>query len=129
MWIEGLTKKERELASIFHPEDWVGEYVKVIRTSKWYKDKEPEEHIMYAKLSKFIGAECHNGFPPTYRYNGFSVNMYGSACFNFTIMPHYDGPNTGSQEEIIPITRDEFIQGIKSLLTEDLQELINTDKV
>lgn len=131
MFIEGLSKTEREEASRFDPKAFEGEFVKII-TSYNPKDKKRYgyiDSISYCKLSEYI-TTINFGTSKSYQYNGIFVGFEWHSrsviSLKFSISSDYD---TYRQCEIVPITREEFIDGCKSLLTPDLQELINWDKV
>ena len=126
MWYDGLTKEEREIASVFHPEDWVGEYVKIIETYKGDKNHPSSEIIQYVKLSEYL-SNSSNG--PWHKYKGFVI-YESKYIFDIKLetLLHTQW-NSDHQFEIIPISREKFIKECKSLLPEDLKEIINFDKV
>ena len=126
MWYEGLTKEEREIASVFHPEDWIGEYVKIIDIYKGNKNDPFSEIIQYAKLDEYLSNFFNS---PWHKYKGFVIYK-SKYLFDIRLetLLHTEW-NSGHQFEIIPISREEFIKGCKSLLPENLKEIINFDKL
>ena len=126
MWYEGLTKEEREIASVFHPEDWVGEYVKIIDIYKGNKSDPFSEVIQYAKLSEYLPDSSNISW---HKYKGFVIykSKYIFDIKLETVL--HTQWNLDHQFEITPISKEEFIKECKSMLPEDLKELINFDKV
>jgi hypothetical protein len=126
MFIQGLSKKEREEASRFNPKDWEGDYVK-INVSYSQSDKyHDHDKTCYYKLSQYIDTEKCSWSGDCYLFKGFGIDEYNQPRVEFRIRTYYD---TYVQYEIVPISRDEFIEGCKSLLTNDLKNLINWDKI
>lgn len=121
MFVEKLTKAELKEASRFNPEDWEGEYVKIVTyfTPRCQRASE----INFYRLDKYDPAHSWSHY---YRYYGIEITRLNELRTQAVFTLECDNY---AQPEIIPITREEFIKECLSLVSDNLKDLINWDKI